>query len=307
MSAPPIDQVVAADNLRANLRFAEVDGRKLFSVYDMMRIVLPNRSDASRWQTFNRIKASSETEDAFVMHCLPGGNRTTPLCQFHTLLWVVTKLPGPLANSFCQHGMVALARAFAGNIKLAAQIEETNRQLAGTQEESVPDATAAPPRPSAVIQVLTREDSSRVAEARMAAIRDAAKQEIEAKRLDNLAKGRKIALDAEGAPAWYKHECQRRCSALLRDVDMAAQALLNDMTTKPPKKAKTTVDEESSKRPSLEVPLATDAQRKYWVPSDDGMYLFPTNNARAEYERLTAYPCELSMTIAALAAGGVEV
>lgn len=47
---------ITEEGIRESIRFTEVDGRKVFSVYDLMRVALPEQSDEARWKMFQRIK-----------------------------------------------------------------------------------------------------------------------------------------------------------------------------------------------------------------------------------------------------------
>lgn len=308
------------DFIKNNVRFDPISN--MFSVIDVVMVVCGSNTKTATKQLERVLGDHPKLAKKMVPHRFPKqrGKNATPVSDFPTLCGIVPHLPGKHVEEFVDTAMQVFARALGGDLQLAREIERTNAHIAGTplQEallEGTGALTAGPGSivpstgygPGTVVQVLTREDSSRVAAARIAALKEAADAEIQEKRLAELAELARIAKDVSGkdTPGWYKTEGMKRASLSLSIIDELTRAALPDRNPAPNCKRKR--PEEDAKEPIRDPPTATRGQMLAWARSDDGLWVFPTKATAKEYERLVSYPYDLTMSGAAFYCGGCAV
>ena len=307
------------DFIKGNVRFDPITN--MFSVIDAIKLACGVDTKIATQYLYRILKEDEGLEEKMIPHRFPKqrGKNDTPIATFVTVCEVISSINTKKAKEFRRTAMQVFARALGGDLQLAREIERTNARIAGTplQDALLEGTGALSAGPGAgvpatgfgagtVVQVLTREDSSRVAAARIASLRETADAEIQARRVAELEKVALLAKDVAGpgVPAHYAKETMKRASLSLAKIDMLTRAAIDDKSRPAAAASKRKRPDESSERDESFPMPATPGQMLAWTRSDDDQWVFPSEALAKEYERLVSYPCELTMSGAAIYCGG---
>ena len=303
------------DFIKNHVRFDPISN--MFSAIDVVMIACGSDTKLATKQLERVLRDHPKLAKRMVPHRFPKqrGKNATPVSDFPTLCGIVPHLPGERAEEFSHTAMQLFARALGGDLQLARDIERTNARIAGTplQEALLEGTGALAAGPGAIVpaagygqgtivQVLTREDSSRVAAARIASLRETADAEIQARRVAELEKVALLAKDVAGpgVPAHYAKETMKRASLSLSKIDMLTRAAIDDKSRPAAAASKRKRPDEPAERDERFPRPATPEQALAWTRSDDDRWVFPTRALAKEYERLVSWPHELTMSGAAI-------
>ena len=311
--------------IKGKVRFDPISN--MFSVIDAIKLVCGVDVKIATQHLSRILKDDDSLADKMERHRFPRqrGRNDTPIATFATVCEVISSINTKKAKEFRRTAMKVLARALGGDLQLARIIEAANALFAGTplQEALLEGTGAVAEGPGALVPsegfgpgalvVLTREDSNRVAEARIAAAFSTAHEEMQMKmreeRLQSLERYAAHAKDVAGpgVSPWYAAEVKGKARLELAKAEELVKCML------PPRrpvtrKRKISAAEEAGGNPEPScdwVPdTATPEQVEYWVRHEDGAYCFPTKAAEREYVRLVSYPFDLSMNVAAMQCAG---